>query len=202
MAYRLNIDAPLGEAFSGPAETRVHLDEGRRGLEVDLGGARRGGLRLLALVSTRPRDDEPGGLVTWRRRRVEAFILDHLCVPLVRDDLALVAGLSVSHFGRQFKRSFGCSPREHIVRLRLDRARHLMLTTDAPLGEIALACGFSDQGRLSKLFRKAAGQTPRSWRRMHARPEEAAAFRTPARRADRSGAVLLTLRRGAQASTR
>jgi len=40
-----------------------------------------------------------------------------------------------------------------------------MLTTDAPLSDIALRCGFSDQAHLCKHFRQAAGQTPAAWRR-------------------------------------
>jgi AraC family transcriptional regulator len=172
MTYDIRIDAPLNEA-------RLLLDEVRQGLEGDLEMARRGAERLLVLLSTRLCADAPRGLVPWRRRRVEAFILEHLSEPLLCEELAMVAGLSVSHFSRLFRQSFGCSPRAYVTRLRLDRARDLMITTDAPLSQIALACGLSDQSRLSKLFRKVAGQSPRAWRRLHARPEAAAAEDEP-----------------------
>jgi len=40
-----------------------------------------------------------------------------------------------------------------------------MLTTEDPLSQIALACGLADQAHLSKLFRRAVGETPSAWRR-------------------------------------
>jgi AraC-like DNA-binding protein len=42
-----------------------------------------------------------------------------------------------------------------------------MLSTDAPLSEIALACGFTDQAHLSNLFRRRVGVSPAIWRREH-----------------------------------
>jgi AraC-like DNA-binding protein len=206
MTYDISIDLQLSEApseMTAPpaavrAEARALLDEVRRGLERDLEGARLGAERLLVLLSTRARPDERGGLAPWRKRRVEAFIREHITEPVLLDDLAIVADLSVSHFSRLFKQSFGCSPHAHIMRLRVEHARRLMLTTDEPLSQIALACGLSDQSHLSKLFRKVAGQSPRAWRRLNARPEEAAAHRA----GGGPGAVVLTLERRTLASAR
>jgi len=47
-------------------------------------------------------------------------------------------------------------------------AQELMLSTNDPLSQIALACGFADQSHLSKQFRRRLGQTPSVWRRQHA----------------------------------
>jgi AraC family transcriptional regulator len=69
----------------------------------------------------------------------------------------------VSHFCRAFKESFGTTPHMQIIRLRLELAQRLMLTTAEPLSQIALACGLADQAHLSKLFRREVGETPRSW---------------------------------------
>jgi AraC-like DNA-binding protein len=49
----------------------------------------------------------------------------------------------------------------------VELAAQYMLTTDAPLSDIALGCGFADQAHLCKRFRQAAGQTPAAWRRAH-----------------------------------
>jgi transcriptional regulator GlxA family with amidase domain len=59
-----------------------------------------------------------------------------------RDCRAGEVGLSVSHFGR----SIGEPPHLHLIQRRLDRARRLTLTSDMPLRQLAIACGFSDQG--------------------------------------------------------
>src|SRR5690606_2306493 len=66
---------------------------------------------------------------------------------------------------RAFKESFGTTAHMHIIRLRLELAQRLMLTTDEPLSQIALACGLADQAHLSKLFRREMGETPSAWRR-------------------------------------
>jgi AraC-like DNA-binding protein len=39
-----------------------------------------------------------------------------------------------------------------------------MLTTSAPLSEIALSCGMNDQSHFTRLFRRMVGETPSSWR--------------------------------------
>jgi len=52
-----------------------------------------------------------------------------------------------------------------IDELRFNRARELLLETDASIREIATATGFSDQANLSRLFRRVAGQSPRQFRR-------------------------------------
>jgi AraC family transcriptional regulator len=106
-----------------------------------------------------------GGLAPRQVRRVKAFVEEHLAESIHVADLSEVVRLSTTHFSRSFRQSFGEAPHAYIVRRRLDLARHLMLTSDTALSELALACGFSDQAHLCKLFRKATGRTPGAWRR-------------------------------------
>jgi AraC-like DNA-binding protein len=61
-----------------------------------------------------------------------------------------------------------------VVRRRLEKACHLMITGAASLSEIALSVGFSDQAHLCRLFRQAFGQSPANWRRERGIPGEAA----------------------------
>jgi AraC family transcriptional regulator len=78
--------------------------------------------------------------------------------------LARVAGLSKGHFTRLFAKRFGSRAQLYIMRRRVAMAQALMLT-DAPLSEIALSCGMSDQAHFSKQFRRVVGQSPSVWRR-------------------------------------
>jgi AraC family transcriptional regulator len=80
-------------------------------------------------------------------------------------DLSEVARLSTSYFSRAFKISTGKSMHEFIVRRRMERAQELMLTTNASLCQIALACGLCDQAHFSRLFRRVVGMSPSVWRR-------------------------------------
>jgi len=106
-----------------------------------------------------------GGLAPWQIHRVKAFVETHLSETIRTEDLSNIARLSKTHFSRAFRQSFGETPHVYVVRRRMDLARHLMLTTDLALCELAVACGLSDQAHLSKLFRHVTGETPAAWRR-------------------------------------
>jgi AraC family transcriptional regulator len=107
----------------------------------------------------------PGALAAWQIARVRAFIDENLNRTIHAKDLSAVAQRSTAHFSRSFKQALGESPHAYVVRRRLERACHLMITSSASLSEIALSVGFSDQSHLCKLFRQALGQSPSSWRR-------------------------------------
>jgi AraC family transcriptional regulator len=106
-----------------------------------------------------------GGLAPWRIRRLTAFVEEHLSQPIRVADLGDVVGLSATHFSRAFARSFGEPPHVYVIQRRLERARHLMLTSDIALSELAATCGFSDQAHFCRLFRRHTGKTPAAWRR-------------------------------------
>jgi AraC family transcriptional regulator len=121
--------------------------------------------KSLFAVATAAPDVRMGGLAPWRIRRLQAFVEEHLSRSIRIADLSDAVGLSVPHFSRAFGLSFGEPPHVYVVQRRLDRARHLMLTSDITLSELAVACGFSDQAHFCRLFRRNTGRTPAAWRR-------------------------------------
>ncbi len=106
-----------------------------------------------------------GGLAPWQVRRLKTYMEDNLSSTIHCEDLARLVRLSVSHFMRAFKDSFGCAPHAFLIRRRMERAQGLMLTTDEALGQIALTCGLADQSHLTRLFQKWVGESPAAWRR-------------------------------------
>jgi AraC-like DNA-binding protein len=106
-----------------------------------------------------------GGLAPWQVRRLKTHMEENLSGKIHCEDLARLVRLSVSHFMRAFKESFGCAPHAFLIRRRVERAQSLMLTTDEALGQIALACGLADQSHLTRLFQKCVGESPGAWRR-------------------------------------
>src|SRR3984885_10118034 len=113
-----------------------------------------------------------GGLASWQIARVRAYIDSNLHRTIHIRDLSAVARRSKAHFSRKFKLAFGEPPHAYVVRRRLERACHLMITSAASLSEIALSVGFSDQAHLCRLFRQAFGQSPANWRREREIPDE------------------------------
>jgi AraC-like DNA-binding protein len=109
-----------------------------------------------------------GGLAPWQMLRVRAFIDSNLHRPIYIRHLSAVAQRSPAYFCRKFKLAVGEPPHAYVVRRRLERACHLMVTSASSLSEIALSAGFSDQAHLCRHFRAAFGQSPAGWRREHA----------------------------------
>lgn len=91
-------------------------------------------------------------------------VLDSYSERIVVGDLAASVGLSVSQFDRRFKATFGMTPREYVLRVRVDAAIHLLVTTSRAVSRIAADCGFYDQSSFGKQFRKRAGTTPADYR--------------------------------------
>jgi AraC family transcriptional regulator len=167
------------------------LDNVRRAMERNPGAARAAVLQLVTSL-TPPAAVEPatarGGLAPWQKRKADRYLREHLDRPVRLSAVAEQVALSVSHFSRAFKESFGTTPHMHMVRLRLERAQQLMLTTEEPLSQIASACGLADQAHLSKLFRRLVGETPNAWRRRNLTDAQAEAR---SRRSTRSQVVSL-----------
>src|SRR5258707_7344334 len=79
--------------------------------------------------------------------------------------LARQCGLSVSHFARAFRQSFGTPPHHYLVRQRVECAKLLLSETNRALCEVAQQAGFADQPSFSRTFKAAVGLTPGQWRR-------------------------------------
>jgi AraC-like DNA-binding protein len=102
-----------------------------------------------------------GGLSPAVTRRICDYIEGHLDEKMRLDGLAALAGLSTDHFARAFHQSVGVPPHTYLLRRRLEQVEQMLRETHAPLSEIALATGFSDQSHLARHFRRWAGTSPR-----------------------------------------
>ena len=113
-----------------------------------------------------------GVMAPWQARCIQGYIAANLHGTIRVMDLVRVVQFSPNRFDRVFKESFGCTPHQDVMRRRIERAQSLLLMNNDPLSQIAAECGFVNQSHLSNLFRKIAGETPRKWRRIHAKRYE------------------------------
>jgi len=109
--------------------------------------------------------DGHGRLLAWQVHKVREYVDSHIAGPMRVADLCALIQRSEAHFSRAFKRTFGASPHAFVIQRRLELAGQYMLQTEAPLSDIALRCGFTDQAHLCNHFRQATGETPAAWRR-------------------------------------
>lgn len=64
-----------------------------------------------------------------------------------------------------FRKAFGCSPRELLLRLRMEHAKNLLLESSLSIKEIASRVGYHQPHDFNRLFRRHAGVAPSEWRR-------------------------------------
>ena len=109
----------------------------------------------------------PGTRLELYRRlcRAREFMHAYRDQPIELAEVASAACLSLYHFHRLFRETFHETPHQYLTRLRLERAAHLLATSDLPVTEICLGCGFSSLGSFSALFRRRCGNSPREFRK-------------------------------------
>ena len=108
-----------------------------------------------------------GGLGPWQKRRATELLSEHLTGRIRLSQLAQECGLSISHFARSFKASFGVSPHRWLMQRRIERAQELLMNTRESLADISEQAGFSDQAAFTRTFHQIVGISPGRWRRVH-----------------------------------
>ncbi len=89
----------------------------------------------------------------------------HSTGPLRVDEVAAVAQLSETQLERRMKRLFGITAKQVIVRIRVDTAARLLVTTSLNVAEVAIAAGFYDHSQMARTFRSVLGVSPTQYRR-------------------------------------
>ena len=108
------------------------------------------------------------GLTMRQLSDVTDFIRANLTRPIRLSELATLAGLSPSQFGRAFKTSTGTTPHQWHLDARIESAKQMLDDPRISLVDVALEAGFSEQSHFSRAFRTATGASPSVWRRQRA----------------------------------
>lgn len=95
---------------------------------------------------------------------VQEFMDRHLGEPIMLADLARVAGLHPSYFSDRFHDKMGIRPLEYLMRLRIDRARHLLRTSNHSIKEVTFNVGLRDPAYFSRVFLKYCHVSPSVYR--------------------------------------
>ncbi|WP_119302813.1 AraC family transcriptional regulator [Dongia deserti] len=96
--------------------------------------------------------------------KVIAHVEDRYRTSLEVSELAEIACLSESQFRKRFVKLFKIPPSKFINRIRVQTAAKLLLSSDDPIAEIALQCGFCDQSYFTRQFSSFFGLTPKRYR--------------------------------------
>lgn len=104
------------------------------------------------------REDSPAA-------RLEAYLAEHYTQPLTPQILCRELGISRSKLYRLAEQIYGCGISHQIRRLRMERARHLLLDhPDMSIAQIAEDCGYADYNYFISVFSQTCGLSPGSYR--------------------------------------
>jgi AraC-like DNA-binding protein len=124
---------------------------------------------LVRLMQTQARQlifhDYARYLTTHRFAAVVDYIKQHLAENLSIDKLSAVACMSKATFFRVFKREFGITPVEFIIRERLSEAKRLLRHPLASVAEVCMRAGFNNLSYFQALFKKYEGVTPGAYKK-------------------------------------
>lgn len=93
------------------------------------------------------------------------FIRDRAAGPLSVRDILRRVPVGRHTLQRAFRKHVGRTMLEEVHRVRIERAKSLLVNTDLSIPELALRCGFSGAPKLNNLFRRETGTTPGRYRR-------------------------------------
>jgi AraC family transcriptional regulator len=122
--------------------------------------------RVMALRAGRTASAARPG-IRERQRAIDAalWIDEHAQDEINLDTVAGAAGLSPYHFLRLFGAVLGVTPHQYVVRVRLRRAARLLADDTRPITDVAYDVGFGDLSNFVRTFHRAAGVSPRAFRR-------------------------------------
>ncbi|KAI4443201.1 HTH-type transcriptional activator RhaS [Schaedlerella arabinosiphila] len=87
-------------------------------------------------------------------------------------ELADQLGVNRSYLTSSFQKALGCSPRDYLVRVRMEKAREMLIGTNMQISVVAASVGYSDPLSFSKTFKESYSMSPRTYRKIAGKEEE------------------------------
>lgn len=119
---------------------------------------------LSHIALLRPTESLRGRREAAELERVHSLMRSHLHEKLDLETLAETVNLSKYHFVKRYRELTGTTPINRFIQLKIERACHLLDTTDKEIKEVAYAVGYDDAYYFSRLFRKQLGVSPSQYR--------------------------------------
>ncbi len=93
------------------------------------------------------------------------YIHENLHLDISLNDLSKAAGVSPQYIGRLFRKKLNISPVSYIARVKMSKAKIMLLDSAVPISEIASSLGYSSPTYFGIVFKKLEGFSPSEYRR-------------------------------------
>ena len=100
-----------------------------------------------------------------KRSKSIEFITSHFDQEIKVSELAELEHYSENYYRAWFKRQTGMTPKEYIVKLRIEKAKILLVTTKYDISKIASQVGYNQNSSFTRVFKEATGLAPLQYRR-------------------------------------
>jgi AraC-like DNA-binding protein len=97
-------------------------------------------------------------------RQAKAILTENFDRPITIPQLAKKAGINEAKLKKGFKDLYGQSIHDCLQQLRIDKAKHLLTTTNITVTDISFYVGYSQHNHFITLFKRVVGAPPAEWR--------------------------------------
>ncbi len=111
-------------------------------------------------ILVQDRNAEPPAVV-----RAKQFIAQHQDENLSLGQVAKAVNTSSFYFCKLFKKATGLNFTDYVSRVRIEKAKNMLLNPNARISEVAFAVGFQSLTHFNRVFRKVLGESPTEYRR-------------------------------------
>jgi YesN/AraC family two-component response regulator len=92
------------------------------------------------------------------------YINNNYTSRITLDKVAREACTSKYHFSREFKKTVGCTYKDYVNKLRIEKARELLKNVRVSITEAAFSVGYRDLTNFERIFKRIVGCTPREYK--------------------------------------
>ena len=126
-------------------------------------------LLLLEMLSSMLPVTDDNAEITEKNVSLIYECVDHInknyASDITAEDCARMLHISYSYFARLFRAVMGKTFKEYLVSIRLAKAKSILLSTQIPITDVAIACGYTNLSYFISEYKKEFGKTPRHERR-------------------------------------
>lgn len=105
-----------------------------------------------------------GKEIEQKIKEAKLLIMENLNTKISQEEIAESLSLGYSLYRKKFKEYTGISPASYQLQLRINSARHLLITTKKDIKEIAASLGFESVDYFYRYFKQKTGFTPSEYR--------------------------------------